>query len=130
MKKTLLLAAALACSGVVAQEKEIWACQQIAGTGLFWEGSSWRRMGINPYPLLLTIDGENSSYKIGADNGTGLDCSRTGVFTSCITVIPANHIFMHTATGRMGMSSLFGAVSTSSEDRDSVNAQIYNCTKF
>ena len=43
MKKSLLLAAALACSGVVAQEKEIWACQQTEGTMLLWENSSWRQ---------------------------------------------------------------------------------------
>jgi hypothetical protein len=54
MKKTLLLAAALACSGAVAQEKEIWACQQTAGTMLMWENSSWRQSAIIPSPSLLT----------------------------------------------------------------------------
>jgi hypothetical protein len=129
MKKSLLLLAALACSGAVAQEKEIWACQQVEGTMLFWENSSWTQLLINPKPLLLTIDGKNSSYKMG-DFETGLDCSLAGAFTSCITGIPAGHIFMDTATGRMGISNLYGAILSSSENRDSVFAQIYNCTKF
>ncbi len=130
MKKTLLLAAALACTGAVAQEKQIWACQQIEGTMLFWENSGWRQRFVAAEPILLTIDGENSSYKI-QDSETGLDCSLAGAFTSCLTGFPfAEHIFMDTATGRMGISGLYGALMSSSENRDSVSAQIYNCTKF
>ena len=83
MKKTLLLAAALACSGAVAQEKQVWACQQTEGTMLNWEGGAWRQRAIIP-----------------------------------------------TDTGRMGLSYLLGVLSSSPENRDSVAAIIYNCTKF
>jgi hypothetical protein len=119
MKKTLLLAAALACSGVVAQEKEIWACQQTAGTMLNWENSSWRQRAIIPVPLLLTIDGENSSYKEG-DTERGLDCSKKdtltlgGRITSCLDDLSSTHILMGRDTGRMGMSELYGVLSSSS----------------
>ena len=128
MKKSLLLAAALACSGAVAQEKEIWACQQTAGTMLNWEGSSWRQRDIIPAPILLTIDGKNSSYKEG-DTEKKLDCSLVGR-TSCLNNFSSEHIFMDKDTGRMGISTLFGVLSSSSEYRDSVAARIYNCTKF
>ena len=127
MKKSLLLAADLACSGAVAQEKEIWACQQEAGTMLNWEGSSWRQRDIIPAPILLTIDGKNSIYKQG-DTETYLDCS-LGRRTSCLG-LTSDHILIDTDTGRMGISTLFGVLSSSSEYRDSVAARIYNCTKF
>ena len=52
MKKSLLLAAALACSGAVAQEKEIWACQQVAGTLLKWESGSWNQRLVLAVPLM------------------------------------------------------------------------------
>jgi hypothetical protein len=133
MKKTLLLAAALACSGVVAQEKEIWACQQEVGTGLFWEGGTWRQKGIIPTPLLLTIDGKNSSYKEG-DREVAVDCSEKDILLasviSCLDNFSSEHIFMDKDTGRMGMSALYGVRSSSSEYRDSVAARIFNCTKF
>ena len=137
MKKTLLLAAALVCSGAVAQEKEIWACQQTEGTMLNWEGGAWRQSGINPRPLLLTIDGENSSYKEG-DYEFSIDCSKrilssaltSGVTISCLGSLSSLHIYLLTDTGKMGMSNLYGAISSSSVRRDSVSARIYNCTKF
>ena len=129
MKKTLLLAAALACSGAVAQEKEIWACQQTEGTMLNWEGGAWRQLLTNPRPLLLTIDGENSSYKEG-DIERGLDCSLAGAFTSCLNGLSSTHLLMDTNTGRMGVSHLYGVIMSSSDRRDSIMAQIYNCTKF
>ena len=137
MKKSLLLAAALACSGAVAQEKEIWACQQTEGTALTWISSSWRQMNIISEPLLLTIDGENSSYKVG-DYEQSLDCSKgilsnaltSGVTTSCLGSLTSLHIYLLTDTGKMGMSDLYGAISSSSVRRDTVSAKIYNCTKF
>jgi hypothetical protein len=133
MTKTLLLAAALACSGVIAQEKQVWACQQIEGTMLNWEGGAWRQLLTNPRPLLLTIDGENSSYKAG-DNEYSIDCSKAvrpfDYIASCLDGLFSEHILLNTNTGKMGMSLLYGAILSSSEDRDTISAQIYNCTKF
>ena len=108
MKKSLLLLAALACSGAVAQEKEIWACQQTEGTMLNWEDGAWRQRAISPSPILLTIDGKNSSYKMG-DNENELDCSEKDILitsvTSCLDNLLSQHILMDTATGNMGMSA-------------------------
>ena len=45
MKISLLLAAALACSGVIAQEKQVWACQGIfdGATGFSWKNGKARQ---------------------------------------------------------------------------------------
>lgn len=135
MKKTLLIAAALACSGAVAQEKEIWACQQIEGTMLMWENSRWRSVGLAPLPLLLTLDGENSSFKI-ADTIFPLDCSKAplsgsgmGDVLSCLSKIKTQHILINLNSGKMGMTSLIGAIA-SGDTRDSIDAEAFNCTKF
>ena len=132
MKKILLLAAALACSGAVAQEKEVWACQQIGGTMLKWEGSSWRSVGLSAIPLLLTLDGENSSYKMG-EITAGLTCLAPKYgWLSCLTTARyANHILMDLESGRLGMSALTGAVAASTGNyRDTITAEAFNCTKF
>ena len=131
MKKSLLLAAALVCSGAVAQEKQIWACQQVKGTMLKWEGSSWRSLGLSGVPLLLTLDGENSSYKMG-DRVARLTCSTAGGRVSCLNMIKSSHILIDLNSGRLGMSSLYGAVMAAEEDnyKDSINAEAFNCTKF
>ena len=133
MKKTLLLAAALACSGAVAQEKQVWACQQIEGTMLRWENSKWRSVRLSPLPLLLTLDGGNSSFKM-ADSTYDLDCSKAplsglGDVLSCLSSIKTQHILISLNSGKMGMTSLIGAIA-SGDTRDSIDAEAFNCTKF
>jgi len=75
MKKSLLLAAALACSGVVAQEKQIWTCQQLAGTQLVWEDGAWKQVDAEPTPILLRLGGEYSSYRMSEEERL-LDCAK------------------------------------------------------
>ena len=133
MKKTLLLAVALACSGAVAQEKQVWACQQIEGTMLRWENSKWSSAGLSPLPLLLTLDGGNSSFKM-ADSTYDLDCSKAplsglGDVLSCLSSIKTQHILISLNSGKMGMTSLIGAI-VSGDTRDSIDAEAFNCTKF
>jgi hypothetical protein len=130
MKKTLLLAAALACSGAVAQEKQIWACQQVEGTLLDYRNGRWEPKRMAPVPLLLTIDGGKSSYKAG-ESELSLSCSEVLGFReiSCVAIAGGSYIFFNPENGRMGISSLLGATSTAPR-RDSVSAEIYNCTKF
>ena len=119
--------------GAIAQEKQIWACQQEAGTILHydWEDDRWKSRGVSNNLLLLTIDGASSSYKIG-DREMALVCSeefevlvRSSV-TSCANNVGAEQILLDSNSGRMGMSYLFGALIR----LDDVAAQIYNCTKF
>ena len=126
MKKSLLLLAALACTGAVAQEKEIWACQTEAGTQLLWEDGRWNSYRVTDNQLLLTLDGANSTYKIGS-NTSELTCTDVFGKISCFgTYTGSQNIFFDPDSGRMGMSYLFGAVIRA----DSVAAQVYNCTKF
>ena len=130
MKKTLLLAAALACTGAIAQEKEIWACQQVEGTMLDWEGGSWKQYLKALQPLLLTL-GEDIAYVKQGDVETTLSCSKHERLQniSCLNSIMSMHLYFSTDTARLGKSNLFGATSTG-DRRDSVSAEIYNCTKF
>ena len=128
MKKTLLLLAALACTGAIAQEKEIWACQQLEGTMLRWGSNGWEQYRVTPEPLLLTVNGANSSVKRG-DSEIRLQCSPLESFeerTSCVTSIGGDYFLLDPETGKMGKSRLSGAINNAY----SVTAQIYNCTKF
>ena len=128
MNKSLLLLAALACTGAIAQEKEIWACQQLEGTMLYWEDGSWEQYTVTPEPLLLTVNGANSSVKKG-DDGVRLQCSPLESFEeriSCISSSGGEYFLLDPETGKMGKSRLSGAINKAY----SVSAQIYNCTKF
>lgn len=131
MKKSLLLLVALACTGAVAQEKEIWACQQVEGTLLNWEGGSWKQYLKVAEPLLLTIDGANSNSKQG-ETESSLDCSIVSPAfpkVSCLSRSRTLAAIFDPETGKLGVSMLMGAVMTGNI-RDSVTAEIYSCTKF
>ena len=56
MKRTLLLAAALACSGAVAQEKEIWACQGVGSQGFIYRSNDWDVALFRNDNITLTLD--------------------------------------------------------------------------
>ena len=58
--------------GAIAQEKQIWACHQQASTMLDWENGGWKSYRVTPQPLLLTIDGGNSSCKEDEREGCSL----------------------------------------------------------
>lgn len=136
MKRYLLLLVALACTGAVAQERTIWACQMVDGVIMDWEAGRWTATHLRQPPLLLTIDGANSSMKEG-DRERSLQCSilddfYVGSRTTCISSSAATYIVIDNLTGDMGRSFLSGAISPADSDgrKDSVTAQIYNCTKF
>ena len=132
MKKTLLLAAALACSGAVAEEKQIWACQMEESTMLIWENSGWKEYRIQSYNLLLTLNADNTgSVDPTNDMSTwAINCSATlGNTISCLDVVQYDHLLFNPDTGKLGVSSLLGATMTGN-NRDSVSAKIFNCTKF
>ena len=134
MKKTLLLAAALACSGAVAQEKEIWACQMDAGTMLKWRNDtqSWQSLGIIPYNLLLTINGDGSGMEQPSDRPPTnyLSCEKVlAGKISCMNNIKTKHYLLDSDTGKLGISDLIGAISRE-EKRSDPFASVFNCTKF
>lgn len=134
MKKTLLLAAALACSGAAAQEKQVWACQMVKSSMLKWENNRWNEYGVIPYSILFTIDADNTgSVKPSTeDNASRLTCTSPRYlesYYSCLTTSHSTHYFFSSDEEKLGVSHLLGAVLTSAE-RDSVSSGIFNCTKF
>jgi hypothetical protein len=130
MNKLTTLILLLLSPLVMAQEKQVWACQQVAGTLLNWESDSWESYALNPVPILLTVDGENSTFKQG-DAETSLICSGSNEFEfSCVSnPIPAFHLLIVPATGKMGVSFLYGAIGEAVE-KDTISAAAFNCTKF
>ena len=94
-----------------------------------WESGSWAIYRVNAQPLLLTIDGKYSSFKRG-DDDNGLECSALDLIgtsrTACASITGGYYILIDNDTGKMGFSFLSGALN----NRDSVFASAYNCTKF
>jgi hypothetical protein len=133
MKKTLLLAAALACSGAVAQEKQVWACQMVNSTMLAWENNSWEAYTITPYNILFTINADNTGNAKRSDEDyvSRFTCTSplVGDYYSCLPSSFLSHYLFSPDEGKLGISDLYGAISTSA-NRDSVASQIFNCTKF
>jgi|TARA_B110000263_G_C14932163_1_gene339732 hypothetical protein len=129
MKKSLLLAAALACSGVVAQEKQIWACQQVAGTQLIWEDGAWRQVGVEPTSILLRLGGKYSSYRMSEEERL-LDCSEAlSGKVSCLDSLSSKLIYIDPTSGKMGRSTLFGAAEAG-DSRSALATEVYNCAKL
>ena len=129
MKKSLLLAAALACSGVVAQEKQIWACQQVAGTQLIWEDGAWRQVGVEPTSILLRLGGKYSSYRMSEEERL-LDCSEAlNGKVSCLDSLSSELIYIDPTSGKMGRSILFGAAEAGNS-RSALATEVYNCAKL
>jgi hypothetical protein len=129
MKKSLLLAAALACSGVVAQEKQIWACQQVAGTQLIWEDGAWRQVGVEPTSILLRLGGKYSSYRMSEEERL-LDCSEAlNGKVSCLDSLSSELIYIDPTSGKMGRSILFGAAEAGNS-RSALATDAYNCAKL
>jgi hypothetical protein len=129
MKKSLLLAAALACSGVVAQEKQIWACQQVAGTQLIWEDGAWRQVGVEPTIILLRLGGKYSSYRMSEEERL-LDCSKAlSGKVSCLDSLSSKLIYIDPTSGKMGRSTLFGAAEAG-DSRSALATEVYNCAKL
>ena len=126
--------------GTIAQEKEAWACQQERGTGLFWENGAWERYNLSASPLLLSIAESNSSFKT-SDLEIPLHCSiviisdtlTDSIFhfstTHCADSTHTLNFILDPETGKLGKSALYGAIN-SGDNKDSVSAEVLNCTKF
>ena len=126
MNKLFLIAVAIACSGAVAQEKEIWACQQSAGTVMKYEQGEWEIYRKAPSNILLTIDGPFSNIKIGDENRPASCTNLWRERFSCVSVDTLDYITLDKATGKAGYSFLGGSM----HNRDSISVGVYNCTKF
>jgi len=117
--------------GAIAQEKEIWACQSESdgAAGIVWRDGSANIASFNQQTLLLTIDGENSSYTL---NGTDYSAvCRVEGWVSCIDETNTQHILLSTTFGQAGLSNLFATVlPPSTRDNNNIYVVSFNCTKF
>ena len=64
MKLLTMITLLLLSPFAVAQEKQIWTCQQVAGTQLVWENGAWGQVGVEPSSILLRLGGKYSSYRM------------------------------------------------------------------
>ena len=127
MKKTLLLAAALACSGAMAQEKEVWACQVTDSTGFAFKDDNSITTPFKKSNYLLTIDGANSAVKEGEDD-TDLDCLESPYgWVSCVSHEHARYI----STSRVnGLGSYANTGGSTIRGPFTASLQLIQCTKF
>ena len=129
MKKLTTLILLLLSPFAVAQEKQIWACQQVAGTQLIWEDGAWRQVGVEPTSILLRLGGEYSSYRMSEEERL-LDCSEAlNGKVSCLDSLSSELIYIDPTSGKMGRSTLFGAAEAG-DSRSALATEVYNCAKL
>jgi len=136
--------------GAIAQDQEVWGCQMEMGTGLFWQNNRWEMSELTPLTLLVTIpvapprkalsfldeseitdNRRNATYKLGAGPELGMFCRLNNLSdtVSCLSDTGNSFLLLNRGNGRVGFTSLLGAISLA-DPRDTVVNFIYNCTKF
>jgi hypothetical protein len=129
MKKLPALILLLLSPLVLAQEKQIWTCPQVAGTQLTWENGAWRQVRIEPTRILLRLGGKYSSYRMSEEERL-LDCSEAiSGKISCLDPLGSTLIYIDPTSGKMGRSTLFGAVQAG-DSKSALATEVYNCTKL
>ena len=129
MKKLPALILLLLSPLVLAQEKQIWTCPQVAGTQLTWENGAWRQVRIEPTRILLRLGGKYSSYRMSEEERL-LDCSEAiSGKISCLDSLGSTLIYIDPTSGKMGRSTLFGAVQAG-DSKSALATEVYNCTKL
>ena len=129
MKQLTTLMLLLLSPLAIAQEKQIWKCQQVAGTQLVWENGAWRQMDVEPTPMLLRLGGKYSSYRMSEEEWP-LDCSEASSGkVSCVDSLGSKLIYIDPTSGKMGRSTLFGAAEAG-DTRSALATEVYNCAKL
>ncbi len=146
MKKPLLLAAALACSGTVAQEKEIWACQGAESQGFVYRRNDWNGVPLTNYNLTLTlspISVQSYSYMatieaIGASLANNLLlCKLEAEQTNFVEFLHCNlpegnpdTFSLDLKTGKAIHSGILSFFDNDSQENTTINLSTFQCTKF
>ena len=129
MKKLTTMTLILLSTFAVAQEKQIWTCKQVAGTQLTWENGAWGQVSVEPTSILLRLGGKYSSYR-KLEEERLLDCSKAlSGNVSCFDSLGSKLIYIDPTSGKMGRSTLFGAVQTG-DSRSALAVEVYNCAKL
>lgn len=128
------LAILLSTSAVAQPDKDWWACQYLESAGLQWKNGQW---GVGRFqlesPFVLMSDGNGSltedsvSKPIKAPVSLVECVDLQGGDIGCYDA-SGGYLFFNTNTGRGGVSQMNGATSTS-DNRDTVSVQAFECTK-
>ena len=101
--------------------------------------------GVTPQTLLITIPAapprrspneisdnrDNGKYKLSDEPDTGMFCrTNFNMSVTCIAAPGSSFLLLDRETGRLGFAAVVGALSMSSDNRDTVFSMTYNCTKF
>ena len=100
---------------------------------LSWENNRWADYTVAPENVLLTIEARLVQIKFGDAPNRSMECALwdDGNFPYLLCRDSVGRTLMfNTATGQLGYSNLYGAITESSNYRDSVVTIIYNCTAF
>ena len=101
----------------------------MAGTKLVWEDGAWKPMDTKPTPILLRLSGEYSSYRMLEEERL-LNCSEALIGkVSCLDSLGSKLIYIDSTSGKMGRSTLFGAVQEG-DSRSALATEVYDCTKL
>ena len=117
---------------MAAEEKEIWACQVTGSTGFQWRGDRWEAVDFIRQSYLITLNGEESRLKVNDDaEPFAFNCLDTGRDWRCHSTF-GWYFVLNPLTGEGGLAQLNGAAGTFMDliQRDSVVAEIFQCTKF
>ena len=129
MKKLTTMTLILLSTFAVAQEKQIWTCKQVVGTQLTWENGAWGQVSTEATSILLRLGGKYSSYR-KLEEERLLDCSKAlSGNVSCLDSLGSKLIYIDPTSGKMGRSTLFGAVQTG-DSRSALAVEVYNCAKL
>ena len=129
MNKLTTLTLLLLSPFAVAQEKQIWTCQQLGGTQLVWEDGAWTQVDAEPTTILLRLGGEYSSYRMSEEERL-LDCSKAlSGKVSCLDSLSSELIYIDPTSGKMGRSTLFGAAE-SGDSKSALATEVYSCAKL
>ena len=113
----------------VAQEKQIWTCQQVAGTQLVWEDGAWKQLNTEPTRILLRLGGEYSSYRMSEEEWL-LHCSAAlSGKVSHLDSLSSKHIYIDPASGKMRRSTLFDAIE-GGDSKSALATEVYSCAKL
>ena len=121
-----------------AQNEMIWVCQGIQANGLFWqteEGYRWERADFIDEELILTIKGNDASYKLDSKE-VPLLCDEfnqpNGEKTfSCVRGdgLAYDFLVLNQKTGQGALSQLGGAITSNTFFRDRVVTSMLECAR-
>ena len=145
MKKALLLTAVLTCTGAVAQEKEIWACQGTDTNGFIFRSGSWEKVFYTSQDFTLTLTATSAglySYtaiinNLASDNIDVMFCNQQEEQSNFVGFLHCNlpsgdpnNLSLNKITGKAVRSDTLSYFDKVVDEGASIYLSLYQCTKF